>query len=355
MTDNSVPPLGSGELKRRVLSLPTLAVTLLVVGLLLLTLFRVFDIDRDELWNTISGIKPAQYAAAFVLYYLSFWFRGVRWRLISKTAKLDRSASVEIPGSLKCSTMLLMGWFVNSVAFLRLGDAYRAWVMSKESGAGFAPSLGTILAERIQDMLVVFLLVLAAAVWVVASGDVMVPWNVIAAAAVLMMVLAVVLAIMRLHWKTMTVRLPRRLRRSAQRFQLSTLRSFRGRDLPLQLALGITAWILEVGRFYFVAQGLDIDIGFGIVLFAALVSSMLSTIPTPGGFGFVEGGLTGVLILLGIDDTSALSLTAVDRSISWISVIVFGGVLFFGWRIFRRRSRLPGGGSMTRPGPGPLI
>ena len=331
--------LSGDALRRRVFSLPTIAVTLVAGALLFLTLFRVFNIDWDELWNNVSSIDPLMYAAALVLYYLSFWFRGIRWRLISRTAGLERSASAKVPGGLKCGAIILMGWFANSVAFLRLGDAYRGWAMSRESGAGFAPSLGTVLAERIQDMAVVLAMVLVAAAWVTVAGNVEVPGVVIIAAAALAAAMAVLLLAMRFYWRVVSVRLPHRLRRFSQRFQLSTLRSFRGRDLPLQILLGLGGWMLEIGRFYFVAQGLGIEVGFGIVMFAALANAMLTTIPTPGGFGFVEGGLTGLLILLGIDDTNALTLTVVDRSISWLSVIVFGGLVFFGWQIYRGRGR----------------
>ena len=331
--------LDAAALRRGVFSLPTLVVTLAAGALLFLTLYRVFDIDWGELWDNVSTVDPLMYAVALVLYYLSFWFRGIRWRLISRTAGLERSASARVPGGLKCGAIILMGWFANSVAFFRLGDAYRGWALSRESGAGFAPSLGTVLAERIQDMVVVLAMVLSAAAWVTVAGNVEVPGVVIVAAAALAAAMAVLLLAMRLYWRSLSVRLPHTLRRFSQRFQLTTLRSFRGRDLPLQILLGIIGWLLEIGRFYFVAQGLDIEVGFGIVMFAALANAMLTTIPTPGGFGFVEGGLTGLLILVGIDDTNALSLTVVDRSISWLSVIVFGGLVFFGWQIYRGHGR----------------
>jgi uncharacterized membrane protein YbhN (UPF0104 family) len=55
----------------------------------------------------------------------------------------------------------------------------------------------------------------------------------------------------------------------------------------------------------------------------------------------VEGGLTGVLIFLGLGDTQALTLTIVDRSISWISIIVIGGTVFASWQtcVVRRGKR----------------
>ena len=190
-------------------------------------------------------------------------------------------------------------------------------------------------------MVAVLALVLIAAVWVTFSGDAKVPGVVIAASIALVVVLVVGLLAMRLLGMRGSRFLPGRFQDFYGRFQDGTLKSFRGSQLPVQLALGVVGWMLEIARFYFVAEALGLDIGFGIVMFAALANAMLTTIPTPGGFGFVEGGLTGLLVLLGIGDTDALSLTVVDRSISWLSVVLFGGLLFVIWqyRSARRSGR----------------
>ena len=55
--------------------------------------------------------------------------------------------------------LIVIGWFVNSVAWLRLGDAYRAYAYSEDSGASFSWSLGTLLAERLLDMVTVAVLI----------------------------------------------------------------------------------------------------------------------------------------------------------------------------------------------------
>ena len=80
------------------------------------------------------------------------------------------------------------------------------------------------------------------------------------------------------------------------------------------------------------------DHSLGIIMFAALANAMLTTIPTPGGFGFVEGGLTGLLILFGRTDNEAISLVAVDRTISWLSVVLFGGILFVVWHALKAKN-----------------
>lgn len=329
--------LSAVTLRGRVLSLPTLVA--ITVGAILLgfAMWRIFDVEWDEVWTNIKGVHLGKYLLAAGLYYLSFWFRGVRWKLIARTANIGGDNGKHVPSSITLSGIILMGWFANSVAFLRLGDAYRGWALAKESKSDFPSSLGTVLAERVQDMAAVLILVLGAAIWLTTEGDSKVPGWVVFAAFVLVVGLILGLLIMQMASERLSRRLPDRFEAAYVSFQRGTLSSFSGRAIPPQLVLGIIGWILEIARFYFVADAMNIDISFGIVMFAALANAMLTTIPTPGGFGFVEGGLTGLLILFGLSDNQAISLVAVDRTISWLSVVLFGGILFVVWHAIKAK------------------
>jgi len=139
---------GASTLRKRVLSLPTLVAILIGAALLGLALWRIFDFEWDEVWTNIKHVHPGKYLLAMGLYYLSFFFRGLRWRLLAKTANIGGENGKNVPGTLTLSGIILMGWFANSVAFLRLGDAYRGWALSRETGGDFPSSLGTVLAER---------------------------------------------------------------------------------------------------------------------------------------------------------------------------------------------------------------
>ena len=300
-------------------------------------MWRIFDFEWDEVWSNIKGVHLGKYILAVVLYYLSFWFRGLRWKLIARTANIGGDNGKHVPSTITLSGIILMGWFANSVAFLRLGDAYRGWALAKESKSDFPSSLGTVLAERVQDMAAVLILVLGAAIWLTIEGDSKVPVWVVFSAFALVSALVLGLLIMRLAGDRLSRRLPDRFEAAYLNFQRGTLGSFSGRAIPPQLVLGIIGWILEIARFYFVADAMDIDISFGIVMFAALANAMLTTIPTPGGFGFVEGGLTGLLILFGLSDNEAISLVAVDRTISWLSVVLFGGIMFVVWHAVKAK------------------
>ena len=66
--------------------------------------------------------------------------------------------------------------------------------------------------------------------------------------------------------------------------------------------------------------------------------AILSTVPTPGGVGAVEPGVTGLLVL-GMDRSDALSVALTDRTITYLSILVFGGIAMLLWQAsYRRRN-----------------
>ena len=336
------------RLSDRMFSKKTLAVSIVAIAVLAIASFRVFDIDWGEMWDQVKGVDPITYLIAGVLYYISFWFRGLRWRLIVRASGLNNQPGVDQIGNAKYAAIILMGWFANSVSFFRLGDAYRAYALHRETRIPLASSLGTLLGERAQDILIVLLLLVIGAIGLLVTGEVTLPVYVLVAAIVASGTTLLALIIMRNYGERLARHLPDRIEEIYHPLQVGALGSFKARQLPVQFLLGVIGWGLEIGRVYFVAESLDMDIGFFVIMSAALTIAVLSTIPTPGGFGFVEGGLTGVLIFLGLGDTQALTLTIVDRSISWISIIVIGGTLFVSWQTFvvRRCNRGNGPSSL---------
>ena len=292
-----------------------------------------FDLDWGRTWDNVRQMNPWLYVLALALYYLSFVFRGVRWRMLAHSASDGRSAD-GLPSMLRSSQLILIGWFVNAIAWLRLGDAYRAYMFAEESKRGFAWSLGTIVAERAIDMASIFLLLAAAALLFSASTDSSTARYLLLAAFLMAFVLVVVLLTMKHSGVRLARLLPRRLESAYQRFHQGTLGSFR--NLPVLFVLSAGAWLLEASRLYVVTRALDMDVGLPLVMVAALGHAILSTVPTPGGVGAVEPGLTG-LLALSLERSDAASVALVDRSITYLSVIVFGGLALLLRQVWRAR------------------
>ena len=325
----------SVSLRQRVLSPYTLLSLAIAIAFLYFLAVR-FDLDWEQTWNNIKALDPLLYVLALLLYYLSFAFRGLRWRILSRSAGIEEIPDARTPSAWRYSQLIIIGWFVNSVAWLRLGDAYRAYALSDEARTGFSWSLGTIFGERVMDMIAVFVLIVVGALAFSLTADFSGTVYVVGAAFVMALALIGVLVVMRGYGPRLARLLPDRLERAYRRFHDGALGSFG--ELRLPFLLSFVGWILEVGRLYFVVQALGFDVSLSLILIAALGHALLSTVPTPGGVGAVEPGVTGLLVL-GMARHDAVSIALVDRSITYLSIIVIGGLVFLAWNLTRSRRR----------------
>ena len=91
--------------------------------------------------------------------------------------------------------------------------------------------------------------------------------------------------------------------------------------------------MIDISRFIFVVHALDLSLTIPLAIVITICHAILSSAPTPGGIGAVEIGLTTLLILVGLDQSDAGAVVIIERSITYFSVIVIGGVAFLLWQI----------------------
>ena len=314
------------------LSPSTLVSAALAVAFLAFLVTR-FDVDLGATWAHVRGGNPWYLVLALLVHYTTFFFRGARWRVLLQNTQGAASGAptgIEdgraVPGALYLSQLVLLGWFANSVAWLRLGDAYRAYLYRDEQRASFSSAMGTILAERALDTILVVALLLAATPWVL-GGDARSSGAVLAVAVALLA--ALVAGLLGMIWarRWLVGRLPSWMSEGYQRFHAGALGSFR--RLPQVTLWGLLGWLAEIGRLYLVAAALGLDLGLALVVFLTLANSLLTLVPTPGGLGAVESGVAGLAVrLAALPVSAAAALVLVDRAISYVSVVIVGAVLF---------------------------
>ena len=305
-----------------------------MAALLLVFLVTRFDVDIGDTWDKIKASNPLYFALAVLVHYATFVFRGARWRVLLKNAQGQES---QVPNALYCGRLILLGMLVNSVTWFRLGDAYRAYVYADETGQSFPRTIGTVVAEQTLNVVLVFLLLALGALILVLSGNDP-AWllAIVGLAGGLVAVVAAVIAGMRLYHLRLARRLPQRLQDAYLHFHEGTMGSFR--QVLLVSALGLLGWFCEVGRLYFVSQAIGVDMSAGLVIFATMANAILTLVPiTPGGLGIVEAGLVGLLKRLSLTESQALPIVILDRSISFLSIIITGGALFVAREVMRRR------------------
>jgi glycosyltransferase 2 family protein len=147
--------------------------------------------------------------------------------------------------------------------------------------------------------------------------------------------LVLVLIGLRLFGGSIERRLPSRVAELWGRFQEGSTGSLSVRSIPVILGLTAVIWLL-----YFVIRALalpEVGLGISASVFVALAAALLTAVPfTPAGFGIVEAGIIGVLFLYGVTQEPAAAVALVDRTLTILTVILFGGILYAVSRKVRR-------------------
>ncbi len=309
---------------RRLYSVKSLTSVFIPILLLILVASR-FNYDWSQTWASLASMDPWFYCFGFVSYYLSFLVRGLRWRVIASNVNIGLRDREELPSVVNCSKLILAGWFVNAIGWFRIGDAYRAYKFARDSRSRFSHILGTILAERALDLATIVAILLVVTGIFAADQRSILAFYLLGITVAMLSLLVLILLFMRFYGIKLASVLPVRFRRAYQDFQNSTLGSFK--NLRVLVFLGTLGWLLEIARLYFVIESLGLSVSLPLIIIVALGSSILSTVPTPGGIGAVESGVTA-LLMISLGRPESLAITLLDRSITYLSVVILGGAAF---------------------------
>lgn len=309
----------SASWARRLLNVRT-AISFIVGLAVLVVVVRAANVNLDATWASITNANPWFYLLAIGSYVCTFPVRGLRWRRL-----LGNVGHPQLPVG-RLTEIIYLSWFVNSIAPLKLGDAYRGYLLKRTDRVSFSRAMGTVFAERVIDVLALILLLTVSGLLVL-RGRVGVELTQLAliASVVLVILIAGVLAL-RYGGRRVIGFFSARIQAYYSRFEHGVFHSFQ--DLPVVSGLTLLAWLAEAGRLFFVLHALHVPLSAGPVLFVLTAASLLLVVPTPGGLGAVETGMVGVLALFSVAPETALGVALVDRSISFWGLIVTGLPVF---------------------------
>ncbi len=338
--DGDLAELPSSRLSigKRLLSWRTIVPLVVVIVVFVLVAQHLsLELNPKSIASALGRSNLWLFLLAFVIYYGSFPLRTLRWKLLLQNVGYRKEQGVYLPNFLHLNKILYLSWFANVIVPAKLGDVYRAYLLRQEADVSTTRTFGTVLAERILD-LVVLLVLFISAILISLHGQL--PGELELALEFclgLVVVLVVGLVLLRVYHEQIGRRIPARFREQYVHFQEGTLGSFK--RLPLLVPLTIAVWTFESLRFMCVALAAGLLVGdplhvFAAALFIALGESLLTTVPlTSGGVGFVETGMFAMISLFTPHTAAAQNASAatilLDRLISLVSVLVFGGILFF--------------------------
>lgn len=307
-------------------------VPLVIVVVALVYFAKQEHINPQQTWATIRAANSWLLLAAFFIYYLSFPIRTLRWRILLQNVGYTKANGVQLPRFPKLLEILYISWFANVIVPAKLGDLYRAYLLRTETGLPASRTFGTVLAERLLDLLVLLLLFIPAVI--ISLHENLPPQLHVGLFVTLALVVigAIALFILRAYPQQIARLIPQRFRAHYNHFQEGTLGSFR--RVPLLGALTVGVWACESLRFFFVALAFGLITGSALhiiaaALFIALGEALLTVVPfTGGGIGLVEGGMFAMIALFTSNTSRAAASILADRTISLFSILVFGFIVF---------------------------
>ena len=108
--------------------------------------------EKTQIWDSLKQTNYLWFTLAIAISLFSHYVRALRWRLMSETfsCKVSRTNSF----------LAVMSGYLTNLAVPRLGEVVRCTMLKQSDGIPIEKSLGTIVTERIIDMILFALLLL---------------------------------------------------------------------------------------------------------------------------------------------------------------------------------------------------
>ncbi len=292
--------------------------------------------------RTLAVVRQAQLeplVLALGILAVQTLVRAARWRLL-----LGRGGDgARLPFGLVLRA-LLIGYLGNAALPARLGEAARAGVVSRAGNRAFGAVLGTVLLERLIDLVALAVLVLIASLFAPVPA-VVVDVAVVTGAVGIGGGLVLAVAGRRLGRRAATAS-PIGLRQRAVAFLRHLLAGalYPGRTVIATAAvLSLLAWLLDAGLFLAAAASLGIALPVGTAVIIDAAGALATALPAaPGYVGTYDLAAAAVGAGLGLDPAKAVALAAVVHAAVLVPIALAGAAALVGETLSGRSVRFFG-------------
>jgi uncharacterized protein (TIRG00374 family) len=304
----------------------------------------------DRIWEGMSRFNYLWIGASFLAFLLSHVFRAIRWRMLIH--------SIGYEPRLRNVFLSILVMYLANLAVTRMGEVTRCGIVKKYEGVPFTSQLGTVLSERMVD--VIFLLLMLVSVMAI-------DWNVLSSflhpadpAAgsklafihstwFLLLCLAAVISLV-LLWvlrnRILKLKMAQRFLTYIHKFVDGIKSVFRLRRPFLFILLTVAIY----GSYYlstlFVFKAFAPTAGLSpfVTLVVLAMGSLGMVMPVPGGIGPFDYFAIQSLLLFNISVSDSQLVTLVLHGSTTLFIIVVGAIALALLPLVNRK------GSLTRAG-----
>lgn len=306
---------------------PRTVISFIVALVVMYLVISRTDIDFRDSLRQIRQANIFYFVAALFMYYITFVLRGWRWKGMLASAGISEKTGHHMPGMSGMFQIMTLSWFANSILPARMGDAYRCYLMKRRANASFGVSLGTMLAERLIDLIVLVGMLLMAGVVVYGTHAPDRAQQAFLAGGAVVVLGVVGVAVFWLLRERIEGHLPSRILLHYRKVRNGLFDSLGKPRMPVGISLLL--WLCDGMRVLLVALALGEHIPYHAAVMVALLSALVSTIPiTPAGLGFVEGIMIYALTSIGVANNTAAAIALLDRLVTYGSLLIIGTLVY---------------------------
>lgn len=293
----------------------------------LIWLAQVYDIE--DLAGPLSSADYKLLLLAVAISILDYILRTIRWRLLFLEYKPKKSSNV--------FRALMQGYLFNLLLPARAGDLVRVHRLGKDESIPRSAVLGTVLIERVGDMVVLIILFMAVFLFYPDLPE----WFKYAGVLIALLTTIIIIALAVIHFHGHRLKpvfllllnrffpehVLSRMGTSGKIFVEGLASLFKMKSIFSFLAITILLWVLAVLFAYYIAGSVGLWISMENLLFVMLVIVVGTMIPSsPGHIGVYE--LIGVagLDLVGITGGVALSFIVMLHAVTILVPGVIGSL-----------------------------
>jgi len=271
----------------------------------------------NQYFSIIRGASLRYLLLAVGTYYLSVLIYSLRWKLVLKG--MGRNISYW-----ELVKAVLASIFMNNITPLSRsgGEALRVVWISKKANVPAGLSTVSIIYERLLEAVpVLILMLLGLAYFSSETIDVLVILGVI------------VVSLIWIKWETFVSFSLRIFKTNLTYDELSKIRELKKQHSLnlLGILLSSAVWILDVLRLKLIALTLGLRVSFVLLIVISIANLLFGMIAvTPGGVGIIEGGLVGTMTFFGIPTLLAVSMTLLERFVSYVLSTAVGFIVLVG-------------------------
>ncbi len=299
--------------------------TLILISLSIATLVGlVLKAHPEELGEELSGANPLWLVAAVFIYFITTFFKMLRWHLLLKSTGYHFKLK-------KTALFFLMGLSINSVTPGGVsGEPVRVYFLRREAEVPVGHGIATIFAERFMDITVLITFAIFSILFLLpqlAQDDIV----------QLMVPLALVTALLAFVGYTVThpdfldtlvnwmFRILRKFRKHSSIEQKLEDWVLKFKSGILELAsskkhgafffvLTFVIWTFSTFRIYLLLLAMDVDVSLFAVFLASSITYIFGVI-LPGGTGNIAA-IAAVFSAVGIDPEVAIAVGVLEVATS---------------------------------------